>query len=633
MKRLGLLCIVSVLLAAAVVGTAFGQTDGARYPVITPENAAQLTQVSVIGRGQPVSVALTDDVLAVSSSVGVWLYKTTDFATPTAFLDTGGAGFFSEIAFSPDGRRLAVPADTLQVWDVVAAERVLDLDVNGDTALAAAFSLDGSRLAVSGMGTGMLRVYDAQSGDVIQELTGHDSYIADMVFSADGTRLITGGNDAIVREWDIASGEVLHTMDGHSRNVTCVALSPDETWVASGAHDGGVWLWNIAEDRRETLQLSSWLNEVAEVIFNADGSRLISVSQNGEIVIWDVDSLAQSGVLDTTIGEVSDAAVSPDGSLFVVSGEKRVGVWDTATGTALADLSGFLDSMDDLAFSPDGSTVLIGGSDRETTLWPVDLTRGWNDTSLRTVSTHVWGVQTVDYSPDGAQIAVGTLGGFVSLWNAVNGRSQYEMLPAGAAEWVNAVVYNPAGSLLAAATSDGQVTLIDPADGSTVRTLDPQNGGTYGLAFNPNGALLVTGGFDSRVQLWDVGSGRLLFELAGHTDPVFDVAFAPDDRLLATAGRDVNTLLWDTATWQVVRALEGVRIAAFSPNGQIVVTLEQALSTSSTFVLWETATGAELARIEGHASSISQIAFSPDGTVLATLGSDGTVRFWVVPVE
>jgi WD40 repeat protein len=143
------------------------------------------------------------------------------------------------------------------------------------------------------------------------------------------------------------------------------------------------------------------------------------------------------------------------------------------------------------------------------------------------------------------------------------------------------------------------------------------------------------------VILWDVASRQPLgTPLEGHNDWVTSLAFSPDGKLLATGGGypssiesgENTVILWNLATRQPVGApLKGhkfkVTSVAFSPDGTLLATG----SEDKTAILWDVASGQVVgAPLEGHTDSVTSVAFSADGKLLATGGNDSTVILWDV---
>src|SRR5262249_12104787 len=192
---------------------------------------------------------------------------------------------------------------------------------------------------------------------------------------------------------------------------------------------------------------------------------------------------------------------------------------------------------------------------------------------------------------------------------------------------LNAVAFSPDGALLALAGRDKTAWITPLAGGSP--TVLPHPGPVLDVAFSPDGRLLATACADGLARLWRVSTGELVRTLRGHTDDVTSVAFSPDGRLLVTASRDHDARIWAVARGRMVRLLHGhaafVSDARFSADGRWVVTAgpvkagvwAPAPPTSGPF---------RLVSLPARWGPLDPAAWAPRGWLLATAGSDGTVR-------
>ena len=176
-----------------------------------------------------------------------------------------GKGWISEIAYSPDGTLLAV-ASSIGIWiyDAQTGEALDLLTGHTDGVWSVAFSPDGNTLA-SGSYDDTVRLWDANTGRHLRTLTGHTHRVESVAFSPDGNTLASGSYDDTVRLWDANTGRHLRTLTGHTDRVGSVAFSPDGNTLASGSWDGTVLLWELAPAPLES-------EKTAEDI-NADGGR------------------------------------------------------------------------------------------------------------------------------------------------------------------------------------------------------------------------------------------------------------------------------------------------------------------------------------------------------------------------
>jgi WD40 repeat protein len=137
-------------------------------------------------------------------------------------------------------------------------------------------------------------------------------------------------------------------------------------------------------------------------------------------------------------------------------------------------------------------------------------------------------------------------------------------------------------------------------------------------------------------------TGRELHNFPGHTANVRGIAFSPDGKHFATSswggnvGRTVNgamrteklpnqVKIWETATGQERFTLSGGGLGvAFSPDGTRLASGSQ----EGLVTVWDASTGKELLTLRGHAGAVSSVAFSPDGDRIASASHDHTVKIW-----
>ncbi|MEV0820494.1 TIR domain-containing protein [Nonomuraea rubra] len=228
--------------------------------------------------------------------------------------------------------------------------------------------------------------------------------------------------------------------------------------------------------------------------------------------------------------------------------------------------------------------------------------------------------EPIDYSPDGATIAVGNEDGGVLL---CTGGAPVRTLQ-GHRGRVYAVRF--AGDLLATGAADGYVLLWDALSGELLRRLEGHPGGVWPLRLSPSGDLVAAGGGDGVVRVWETATGRLAHELAGHRAPVYTASFG--GAALVTGDSAGVVRVWDLGTGQVKETLGehrgSVYRAVHGPGGRLLATGDEA----GTVRLWDTRTWRLVHELAGHLGSVYCVAFSPDGSLLASGDTAGGVRVW-----
>jgi WD40 repeat protein len=236
--------------------------------------------------------------LAVSNRVATLVFDLTA-APPARLLDRGASGLRHGLAYSPDGKRLAILADDPTregtndtVICVCEAERGRELfhvpggsDRVADAFQNLAFSPDGRRLASTGRGT-YAQIWDAETGTELFYLRAPSADITSAVsFSPDGKRLATGGESGTVWLWDAVTGQSLLALKGHSNVVLALAFSPDGKRLVSGGADRQVRLWDLSTGQ-DILTLRGHTGRVTAVRFSPDGRVLASSGGDQTVRLW-----------------------------------------------------------------------------------------------------------------------------------------------------------------------------------------------------------------------------------------------------------------------------------------------------------------------------------------------------------
>ncbi len=416
-------------------------------------------------------------------------------------------------------------------------------------------------------------------------------------------------------------------------------------------------------DSPATAFLHGHAGEVRHVAVTPDGRRLISVDSLGMAILWDLDSRQPIGQpLDLQRGPINSVAISPDGTLFATGGEDQtVDLWDAGDGRALGvSLAGHTDTIWDLAFSPDGSLLASASADGTIILWDVAARQPLG----APLTGHAGTVYAVAFSPDGALLASGGANEFaggdsaddlaanaVLLWDVAGGtlvgqHTQHQ-------NWVRAINFDAGGQRVISGDANAILVLWDLQTGGLAELRTGHTGMINSLALSPDGDRLATASEDRTIRLWDMTTGRLVPPLlAEHRDRVWSVSFLPDGSLVSGSA-DRKIILWSLRTDNPLAqtlamhdmplgavafspaplAEDGALLAygggnPIEPPGDTSVRLWRLPVVDGTYRVDQ---AGEIAAFEGHIGRVTDIAFSPDGTLMATAGADQLV--WLRPVS
>jgi WD40 repeat protein len=421
------------------------------------------------------------------------------------------------------------------------------------------------------------------------------------------------------------------------------------------------------------LMLSGHDGEVRSAAFSPNGRRVVTASADGTARIFDATSGKQIQLLRGHNDLVNSAAFSPDGRFVVTaSNDKTVRIWDAMTGKEITVLHGHEKEVNSAAFSPDGTRVVTASNDKTARIW--DTTSGEQIAVLR---GHEDTVNFAEFSPDGARIVTASGSALLTLsaagafsdmtartWDAATGKQLVIMR--GHGDILYSARFSPDGKRVVTASADSTARIFEADTGREIRALRGHENWVKSAAFSPDGTRVVTASGDKTARLFDAATGKLIMVLR-HEDRVNSAAFSPDGSAIVTASGDRTARIWnakandaielggevsyvatysfggkeiigassskiahvfDAATGAVTAALEGhsesVWFATFSPDGKRVVTA----STDKTARVFDPATGKAISVLRGHEDAVRSAAFTPDGRLVATASRDKTARIF-----
>ncbi|KAB5590977.1 Vegetative incompatibility protein HET-E-1 [Ceratobasidium theobromae] len=242
-------------------------------------------------------------------------------------------------------------------------------------------------------------------------------------------------------------------------------------------------------------------------------------------------------------------------------------------------------------------------------------------------------IESVAYSPDGAQVAYGTEEGLICIRNAHDGKLVVGPFE-GHTDAVTSIMFSPKGDRIVSGSQDGTIRVWNAREGTPVSPFDVDVGSVTSVAFSPDGTRIVSSsdGQDLNIQLWNSHDGTAVqsFQFEGYNSSVNSVAYSPDGTRIISGADDFTIRVWDAFTGELVLSpLEGhtkrVSSVAFSPDGKHIISG----SGDNTIRVWDAHKGTlSIGPLEGHTDSISSVAHSSDGAFIASGSRDATIRVW-----
>ena len=436
--------------------------------------------------------------------------------------------------------------------------------------------------------------------------------------------------------------DIIWAKGGHSESVNSVAYSPDGQLLASGSSDRTIKVWRQDGTFIKSLAIpydsNNQLTDVRSVAISPDGSLIAAgveqynastQTEFGAVQIWRISD----GVLVRNFtgygAAVNAVAFSPDGQ-YLASGssDRSVKVWRMANGTLVSNRFDHTQRVNAVAFSPDGQWLVSGSDDQTAKLYR---TSDWG--LERTLTGHSNQVFSVAFSPDSMSLATGSWDQTVRLWNVSDWTLAFS-LPHGSG--VGAVAFSPNGNTLATGAWDHNIRLWDPKRGVLVDTLVGHNAFVQTLAFTPDSLTLASGSWypEYAIKRWWLPAWRASSfqpRVTNHSGSINGLIFTPNGQLIS--GGDTTARFWDGVTGQFLRSInatESVTAVALSPDGQLLALP----GPDHTVKIYRASDGVLLQTLVGHTQDVTGLAFSHDGTLLASGaffdGANDVIKLWNV---
>ncbi len=515
-------------------------------------------------------------------------------------------------------------------------------------------------------------VVQAAATPVMQlDTGGHVSRIWDVTFTPDGSRLISAGDDKVVRIWNLRTGSTERIIrglvgPGVAGKIQSMALSPDGRTLAVGVyfpHNAG------AED---------------QTVLDGDVA--------GFLRLYDIETGTMIGRLVGHKSSVLGLAFSRDSRFLVSGGGKRTNsntvaiVWDVAGRKPLHYLKGHKSEIYAVGFTSDGERVVTGSDDRTLMLWNLQ-----SGKRIRKMKGHDDAVRALSISPAGDYIASGAKDRTIRLWDAKTGKARGTL--ATQDSQVTALSFSVDGKRIVSASGLGDSLdsfVYDVQSGEKLITYQGHNAVVLATATSPDGRWVATGGGDHKqIDVWSIDDGTRLHQLVGQGSTTWAVGFSFDGTRLAwgktkdvqdrndrgpleheirlpdstrslgrpgsvvdgsdfvraqTALGDLRLKTEKSGKYNYRSILEvenrGKRVAkirrtanngyahtayTLTPDGKMIISG----GANGWLSAYDTA-GNALGEFHGHTGTITGLAVSPDGQMLASSSYDQTVRLWNV---
>ena len=474
----------------------------ARFPVrsatkiLNPANLDEIEQLGRIGKGMIYDISLSSDLemLAVATASGIYILDPDDLSEISHL---GLGEDIDGLAFFPGNHKVAaVNGWYLEIWDADSGELLENFELDFYPYGRLSVSGDGKRLALDSYDEGeVIYEVDPNTGAKIQTLENHFAWegaqSSQYRFETEyGTikRVLTA-ND---------TEEVIAT--GYFDGAESIKLNPDRQSVSGMYFDGPIRVWSFSDG---TVMTEVYVSQYEFSETDSNQRCLLGGWTDAEVAVWDLD---QHQVVEsvTLPREATSIDLSPNGHTFAIGTyQGETFLYDLANANYelfLGDKQHKVTEadetvyVDDVVFSPDGKLVASGSYGQSVAVWEVDTGK------LLYEFDHELYSDFLTFSPDGQLLAA--TGDHLAVWSMDTGKSVFDDFDLSCP---NLVDFSPSGSILAVGTCYGEIHLMDPGSGTTLRVLSSGTGSSLsGIDFSEDGKIVAASDYAGFLSLWGI---------------------------------------------------------------------------------------------------------------------------------
>ena len=430
---------------------------------------------------------------------------------PEELIDYDQGGAITCLAFSPNGRRIALGNDRGNVTLVpLRFSPSLELPSQPQAISAVAFRSDGKEL-LTALASGDVTHWkfvpderDSTSEDlggaraILRSTKRLGCPVTELIISADGSTVFAstmrhGTKDPAIFHWKLDEDAAPHQFPGIS-NVVCMAIAPRKEWLAIGASDRRVRVYR--RDMGVEVFASDELSGTPRgVAFSPDEKSLIAAidveGKTTEIVTYQTSEWKSVSIKRHAWISLQRMLLGKNESQMFFLTDGRIRLWNAKTDSTEAILHDGRPAISSFAFHQSTMRIASGGG-----------------IPMRSGDVRSWRLNTPR-----AERTIGRPG---RRWNAI--------------------ALSDDASRLATAEENGPARLWDVATGRSVLEFGPQTSGASAIAINGNQQLIVTGGTDRCVHLWNGTNGELIRRCETHSQTIQSLHFAPDGEHFLSVG-------------------------------------------------------------------------------------------------
>lgn len=610
-----------------------------RYPVRIDGSPTAPEIIDKVGRAVVAGVA---DARAGMASMQAHIL---DLAQGSVVATVPGMMWFPAARrVSPDGRKLLLsitPADGdasgfhIAVHDVRDGRKLAELRSPQGTAVPS-FSEDGRFILTGGEGSGEIRIWDAQTYQLVRKIQPRQRIAHSAYWSGRGYEILSINEAGALKLWDGVTGDLLDALGSHNLFALGLGHALKRYWLTTSIDGAKVWDLERGQAIFSSDQFGGFDGTSA---LDAKGERILGHASQGGGAIWNVPEQVLEFRLDVheraVIHQAFDAA---SGRVLSLSADGKVR-WLRRAGLArpLARLQhdGYINPMErpgvrSLRLSRDGSQWLSGGADGKLRRW--DVVSG---AQLIEYTTAQGAIVAIEQIVEPQRVIAADAQGRLYAWAEGSETAAWTWSSDGG-EKISMLSANVAADAVAVLLDNGAIVVLAAADGA-LRHSWPPDEGVRSLRLVDSGRRLLIGYEQQAPSVWSLESGQRLFSLGDSDEAsrqVLSVAIASDASVVLIAFDDGELSWWRLQDGRQLGDVEIPESLGTSARFEALAISRDknkiaAASRDGTVLLAYLASG-ETTLLHGQQNRMEELVFDASDRVLAGGSNKGDVLLWDV---
>ncbi|MDO7837093.1 WD40 repeat domain-containing protein [Sphingobium sp. HBC34] len=495
---------------------------------------------------------------------------------------------------------------------------------------------DDDREVLASSASGIVRTWSVVTAGSIETYGGrqdaHFGWSFGFAVSADGQELASAGGDGEIRIWR-RDGKLVDRLTGHQSRVRALAFRPDGSLI-SCSEDRRVLQWSRRYgEQARPAELYRHRDRTTTLALSANGRFLISGANGGEVVLYDFDNPSSRHCITPHLKEVRVVRFSTDSTHAISAGDDgKICIWHADSHSIVKEIRLNYDQ-------PTKASCFIGESNE---MFAAGTDDGWisiwkppYEKPYYKWQAHASLIRSLASSSDGASLVSGGDDQTVMVWRFNEEHSDSALVRSFSGYSAEARAVAFVKRLIATAHDDGVVRIWDSETGKEAPPflIEGHRGRIWSLAFFQNDQILVTGAEDGGVRAWRMGNRLPFWTGSEHEYRVFAVATRDGPTpLIASGGSDSRIKIWSIKQSNSLFTLghdEGhtrrIRDLAFSPDGGLLCSVGE----DNQILVWQEADDAwRCVARKSETSPVTSVRFSPDGGHIYWGTDAGLVAAW-----